>query len=194
MQKRLSALVRMMPVFFLFTACSGRNTEKMLENLQSYYQEVKTCSVQADVTADFGDSVSEFRLLYEQTAQGEGSVTVLAPESIKGIRATWNAESGQLAYEDVALETGVQPDAGISPVHALPLLLKNWAQGYVSASGYEKIDGADSVVLYESAQSDGVQVEYRTWFDEKTFQPLKSEIYADGRLFIQCDFEQSSFE
>ncbi len=194
MQKRLSALIRMMPVFIILTACNGKNTDKMLNDLQSYYQNVHTCSVQAGVTVDFGDSVSEYRLLYEQTDEETGSVTVLAPESIKGIRAAWDAESGQLAYEDAILETGEQLGSGVTPVHALPLLMKNWSEGYVTETGYEKLDGTDSVVLSESAQSGDTEIEYRTWFDEKTFQPLKSEIYADGRLYILCEFERCSFE
>lgn len=183
----------MAAVFVLIlSSCGGSKTDDIAKRVQQYYQNVQSCSIRAVVKADYTDRLMEFTLLYS-IEDGVGTVTVIKPEEIAGIRAEWDGDSGQMSYEGIMLETGSGEEDGVTPVNALPLLLSSWAEGYVTEAYIEKYDGGECFVLSSSFESGGRQSECRTWFENETYQPLKSEISIEKRVFIYCEYEKCSF-
>lgn len=192
MLKKRYALLLLIPA--LLSACGKNGAGDIGERIQEYYRGAGSCSMQASVTADYADRVTEYGLLYEKESGAQsGTVTVLAPEEIRGLKASWDEDKSTLSYEDAILETGGGGDLTVTPVSVLPLLLENWAGGYVTDTGAETYEDVKCCVLSSGDLEGDTKVEYRTWFEQESFQPLLSEVYLDGRLFITCEFERSTF-
>jgi outer membrane lipoprotein-sorting protein len=164
------------------------------EAVRALYADLRRCSLQAALTADFGDAVSEFTLRFDYNREGESAVEILAPEEVRGVRATIGAGETTLSYDGLILETGPLPGTGLTPVDALPVMLKTWGEGYVSSTGREKLDGVACLLVVYKSTAAGVEVEQRVWFETETYKPVRAETYAANARVIACAFEKFSFE
>ena len=73
---------------------------------------------QAEITADYGDTLSVFTLDCQASSQGDVTFQVLAPESIAGIAGTIQAGKGALTFDGTALFFPLLADGQLSPVSA----------------------------------------------------------------------------
>ena len=76
------------------------------------------CAFRAEITADYGDSLSSFTLDCQGNPDGSLLFTVAAPEGIEGIRGTLASGTGKLQYEDKALGFPLVSEGLLSPVSA----------------------------------------------------------------------------
>ena len=85
---------------------------------------------QAEITADYGDTLSVFTLDCQASSQGDVTFQVLAPESIAGIAGTIQAGKGALTFDGLA-------DGQLSPVSAPWLFLWVLRGGNLLSQGAE---------------------------------------------------------
>jgi len=82
------------------------------------------CAFELAARCEAGDRLWELELACELDAEGNGSVTVLAPESIAGIRAVLEGGKGSLRYGELSLGLGKLPGTELAPAaapgHPLP--------------------------------------------------------------------------
>ena len=129
----------LLAMLLILSGCGrgDRDAERLLEIRTRAL--AAACAMEASVTADYGDRVYEFVLRLEESAPGEGVVSVLAPETLAGVTVSYTAGNGTLRYDDLTLDTGALTKTGLSPMEALPALLTSWRSGAVTSVGREKI-------------------------------------------------------
>jgi outer membrane lipoprotein-sorting protein len=153
-----------------------------------YYSGLSTMNVLADINANFGDYFVDFQLEFKYNAQGESIIEVKKPSEIEGVKVRFVDDEIILDYEGVSLEMGPSENSAISPVGALPELLRVWRDGMVSDQGHEKVDGTDCIYISHKATRDSVEIQYCTWFDAESLKPIKAEINEDGHRKILCTY------
>lgn len=166
-------------LMLLLTACGGGPEKDPVEELQRQYAVVGAATMEADVTCSYEDEVREYTLLCAYTPQSS-TVTVLSPASLSGISATVEGEELTLSYEDISLDAGSYTADAVSPVAALPGLMKAAAEGYPTEQSRETV-GERSCLRLACYLGDEADILYTTWFDEETLLPLQSEISVEGK-------------
>jgi hypothetical protein len=153
--------------------------------IQEEYTAIDSLTVTAEVTADYGDRVYEFRLKYTGDDE-EGTVEILSPESVKGIAARLTSGGRALRYDGAELSLGSLTKDGLSPMECLPFMIGRWKNGYVSGAVTEKLDGTDTVaVTFDVSENESLV----TWFEADSSLPVRAELFFDGDMVIRCEFE-----
>jgi len=139
----------------------------------------------AEITADYGDHVHLFTLRFDS---GASTLEVLAPELIAGIVVAVSESGTVLHWDGAELNTGPLTEDGLSPIAALPIIVYQWKEGFITSAHYETFHGIGTVVM-TTAVSDRVQ--HSTWFDRETGFPLQAELLQDGVRVLRSVFEGS---
>ncbi|MDR3207888.1 MAG: hypothetical protein LBT60_06095 [Oscillospiraceae bacterium] len=193
MKRRLLGLLLMLPFCLLWASCHRQETVTATNDVAALYAALESATTQATLSADFGDRVIEFTLRYDFVRDGVSTVEILAPEEVRGIKATIEAGRTELIYDGLILETGSLPGTGLTPADALPAMFRAWGSGYAASTGRETLDGEACLhVVYKSTVG-GVEIEQNAWFAADTFKPLKAETMAGGRRVIACVFDTFTF-
>ncbi|MDR0862421.1 MAG: hypothetical protein LBN30_06585 [Oscillospiraceae bacterium] len=158
--------------------------EQLTLDLRAAIIAAETVTLRATVTADYGDRAYTFGLLFSGT-ENDGTLEVQSPESIAGVTCAVRDGGATLKFDGAELDTGRIADDAVSPVSALPTLLAQWRSGFIDSMTIEKIGDADALLIASRITD---TVSQKTWFDAKTFAPIRSEISEGGRLVIKCDF------
>ena len=191
--RRIFAVAAALLLILSCGGCGGSGKDAAAR-IQAHYANLKTCSMTVDISADYGDRVSSYTVLYEQTAPGEASITVEKPAEIAGITAYIKDGSSSLRYDGMALETGGLAGTALTPIDAAPTMLATWAGGYVSAFSSARYDGVKCWQLTFPSSIDGSAVEQTAWFDEETLKPVHAETSVDGKTVISCDFTKAEWQ
>jgi len=181
----------MTALMVIMASCaSGGSTEQRAVEIRSGFLQAGTITAVANVTADYGDRVYEYKLKY--TGDGEsGTIELREPEMLSGLTAVISEGGAVLEYDGASLETGPITEDGLSPAAALPVMISEWKTGYMTDCTAEKY-GDVSVLAVTIMVSE--TVELRTWFDDSTLLPLRAELSENGRTAIICTFENVTLE
>ena len=166
----------MMTLCLSLAGCGGETAEKQeTEELQMKFQNLSAATVEAELTCHYGDEVRTYTLRCSYTPE-ESTVEVLAPEDLAGISATLAGEALTLQYDGILLDAGTYSGTEISPMWALPSILRAVGEGYPLESCRETLgDEACLRVTFEMTDSAGGKQYTAVWFDENG-APLKGEI------------------
>ena len=131
--------------------------------------------MEAELTCHYGDEVRTYTLRCSYTPE-ESTVEVLAPEDLAGISATLAGEALTLQYDGILLDAGTYSGTEISPMWAVPSMLRAMGQGYPLETGREALGETECLrVTFEMTSSDGGKQYTAVWFDENGI-PLQGEI------------------
>ncbi len=142
-----------------------------------------SCTFSAEVSADLGDRVCAFTLDCAYSAPDDSAtLTVTAPDTLAGIRASVTGEGARVAFEDTRLELGTPPGGGPAPLELPRILGGAWASGYIES---------------ESELPEGFLATYRTgygeeellvctWFNEQGV-PTEAEVYDGGTRVLSAE-------
>ncbi len=165
--------------------------EKMLE-IRAKYIGAAAFDATAEITADYGDRVYEYKLAYSGNGTA-GELPVFEPLNIKGLVVRIDGNDIVLKYDGVILDTGAFSSGGVSPVEAFPLMISAWQNGYIAGNYTEKFGETECVVaeidLTKADQQD--KVLHKVWFDKDTCLPVQGEIAVNGYTVIKCRFEKA---
>lgn len=175
------------------TACGGagegREAEEMSLAIRGEYLEMTSWSADADITADYGRRVYQYRL----TASAEGeemTLTLSAPETVAGITARIRGKNSALEYDGLSVETGPLDGDGLTPVSAIPAMLEAARTGYITACSMEadclRVDCGDP----EGQRGQGREISL--WFAQDTHALIRGEVLIDGFRAISCEFSNVS--
>ena len=166
----------MMTLCLSLTGCGGETAEKQeTEELQMKFQNLSAATVEAELTCHYGDEVRTYTLRCSYTPE-ESTVEVLAPEDLAGISATLTGEALTLQYDGILLDAGTYSGTEISPMWAVPSMLRAMGQGYPLETGREALGETECLrVTFEMTSSDGGKQYTAVWFDENGI-PLQGEI------------------
>ena len=166
----------MMTLCLSLAGCGGETAEKQeTEELQMKFQNLSAATVEAELTCHYGDEVRTYTLRCSYTPE-ESTVEVLAPEDLAGISATLTGEALTLQYDGILLDAGIYSGMEISPMWAVPSMLRAMGQGYPLETGREALGETECLrVTFEMTSSDGGKQYTTVWFDENGI-PLQGEI------------------
>lgn len=182
----------MMTLCLLLTACGGGNgagnTDELALDIRAEYIAMTGCSATLDLTADYGERVYDYTLTLVYQREGDTTVTVEAPEEIAGVTARISKDSAALEYDGVSLETGPLDATGLSPVSAVPAILKCAMEGFIAETAVEPVGEAECLrVTYRDPDArPGTGVETSLWFDTANHALTQGEILSDGYQVIRC--------
>ena len=174
---RKALLFAQMTALCLALAACGGGTDRAerTEELQLRFQELSAAQVEAELTCHYGGEVRTYTLRCAYAPE-QSEVEVLAPEELAGISAALSGEELTVAYDGVLLDAGLYSGTEISPMWAVPSMLRAMGEGYPLESGYEELDGAECLrVTFETTDSSGGKRYTAVWFDENGV-PLQGEI------------------
>jgi len=180
---RLLLPVLLALTLMLQTGCvsAGKSAEKTAEEVRALYTG-KTVSLTAEIKADYGEKMYAYTIDYDGASR---TMTVTAPETVAGVRITLkDGEDGTiLSFDGAQLDTGALTEDGMSPVSALPTLVRLWTDGYVVSAYFETIHGVDAIAVKTEVSQHATGT---TWFDRADGMPLKSEIASGDTVVIEC--------
>ncbi len=170
----------------------GGGVEEEALAIRTEYLELEGLEGTVEVTADYGERVYQYGMELHWQKDGESSLTVTAPEEVAGVRVTMEGDETALEYDGARLETGELNAEGLSPVDAVPALLRYAREGFMGECGVETLDETEMIRVdfREPEAQAGTGNECTLWFDRETHCLARGELSVDGFTVIQCVFHQ----
>ena len=119
----------------LLGGCANKNEARF----RAFSEELRARSelvLTAEVRAEYDDRSCRFTLRCTEDEDG-CTVEVIEPELIRGVRARMSADGTQLVYDSVSVDTGDDGGTSLSPMGALPLLLRSLRGGALDSAWKE---------------------------------------------------------
>lgn len=186
---RSAALFVMLLLPLLLAACGGalgdREREDFLE-IRASLLEREEFSLRADLRADYGDRVYDYRLAYAGNAE-KGVLQIEEPLELKDIRVELEEGHTRLRCGDVMLDTGALAGEE-SPVQAFPLMIRAWLRGSVAECWHERLYGEDCVAAEIHLGGAGAETSLvcRVWFRRSDREPVYAELESEGSVRLAC--------
>lgn len=160
---------KMLPLMIsLVLLCGCADTgEESFDEFVMGVAEADTVSFSADVRAEYSDKTAEFTLRYAQSADS-AEVEISEPETVAGIKARVTGDALSLEYDGAILDIGSFGDTELSPMSALPLLVRSMTDAHVDITWRE-----DDMIAARLVPSDDMLV---TLWLSNDLVPLNAEI------------------
>lgn len=173
----------LMMILLLLPGCGEREArlEEGFQSLRDAVTAAQSIQFRAALTADYGDSVSEYTMAVSFDGQ-QTTVELLTPELLAGVKATAQRGETQVGYDGVILGAGPLDGEGLTPVSAIPAMLEAIASGYVELLWWD--GDAMAARLYVGENS-----VLTLWLDSTSLAPTAAEIAADGRTVVTLRLE-----
>ena len=187
MRKRLLCVLMMT---LLLAGCGGgggNEAEELALSIRGEYLAMDNCTVQAAITADYGQRVYEYEMAVA-VGEEETVLTLSAPETVAGLTARLSGTESQLEFDGLSVETGPLDGDGLTPVSAVPALLEAARSGYITACALEEEGAVVRVDCGDPSGTPGTGTETVLWFDAATHALTRGEISVDGFRVILCEF------
>lgn len=169
---------------------TDRGAEELALEIRTEYIGMTALSAGLEVTADYGERVYTYSMALAWDQKEGTTLTLTAPEEVAGV--TLQAKDGETAleYDGVRLETGPLSEEGLSPVDAVPALLRQVREGFIAESCVEQLEEKEALrVCYRAPEArPGTGTETTVWFDTASHILLRAEVAADGFTVLQCVF------
>lgn len=122
-------LLPLMISLVMLCGCADTGEESFMQFMQQV-SDSSQLSFDALVRAEYSDKTAEFRLEYTRDESG-AVVEIIEPEIVAGIKARVTDNGTQLEYDGAILDIGTLADSELSPMSALPLLVKTMREGHI---------------------------------------------------------------
>lgn len=176
---------RFIPVLLTFclllSACGASAVENRYKSFSQDLAGEDSLSFTGRLQAEYEDRSLSFTLLYEKTPAG-CTVTVREPELLAGIRARLSGDASSLEYDGLVIDTGDLDAYGLSPLSALPTLVRALEGGHLES--YREEDGLSVLQLI---LDDHLYAQVA--FQPETMVPVRAELVSDGRVTVKCEIE-----
>lgn len=191
---------RLMPVFCALALLAGcasgkQSVEQRAAEIQKRYAAASAISGICTLRADYGERVYDFTLSFVWNGE-ETAVEVLKPENIAGVRVTVGTDGSQLEVDGVSVETGPLGEENLTPLTAVPRMMKELREGYLAQSTEDTL-GEQTCLradFRDPEKGPGEGIEASLWLEEETGAVLQGELYADGRRILNCGFDSFQIE
>ena len=162
----IKKLLPLMISLVLLCGCAD-NGEESFDEFAGEVAEADTVSFSADVRAEYSDKTAEFTLRYVQRPEST-EVEITEPETVAGIKARVTGDALSLEYGGAILDIGAFGDTELSPMSALPLLVRSMTDAHIDITWRE-----DDMIAARLVPSDDMLV--TLWLSSELV-PLNAEI------------------
>lgn len=167
-------------LLLVFTGCSQGSSElQQGMALRSKLSLASSITFDADITADYGQTVHNFSMACQSDSLGNLTFTVTAPETISGITGTVSQEGGKLTFEDTALQFDTLAEDQVTPVTAPWILVKTLLSGYLTSACTE--EDAVRLSIDDRYEEDALHLDI--WLNEESL-PSRADIFYDDRRIL----------
>lgn len=136
---RRTVWVCLLGVCLLLSGCGGeKNVLSPAIEFRAALVQADGCEFQAEITADFGESVEKFSLFCEAASDGATELTVTEPKTLAGITATVDAQTGTVTYDGMAMEFGLLANGNVIPAAMPSIVVRCWTSEYIASAGSEE--------------------------------------------------------
>ena len=182
-----TVLIALMISLTLLCGCSkSAKHEGKFTNWRADYLAASEHQIEAAVTASDDDKVCEYTLLYTQNAERE-TVEVISPQLIAKVKAQIGDKEVSLSYDGAMLDTGSTLSGNLSPLMALPTLMKVIKEGHVENSWSETINKA-ALTVTELEMPDGTIM--TLWQRSSDMTPVHVDVRNGERVEIKIDIKK----
>ena len=185
--RKVLSLFALMILLLPLNGCFGAEGQKALDEaltIRGEYLSMPSFSSQVQLRADYGQRVYDYTL--DLSVSGEEIVlTVTEPELIAGVTARTEVGKTVLEYDGLCLEKGPLDNSGLTPISALPAMLRAVREDYLTAYNFEE-DGSLRVSCGDPNLPLGTGREYTLWFHPETHDLTRGEISVDGICRVSC--------
>ncbi|SMC45582.1 hypothetical protein [Papillibacter cinnamivorans] len=183
-----------MMILLFASGCTGGSPGEKTRQVRETYTGAEGFVMTAKVTADYGERVYEYTLRYTYVKDGDGQIEVLEPELIAGIQAVVREDGLELIYDGASLETGRLSGDGLTPMDALPAMVRAWKEWAATEEGAETLGKTKTLrITFETESSDGDPIVHSAWFDEESYIPLQAETSVEDFTVIRCEVTEFEF-
>lgn len=147
--------------------------------LRSQLLQASKCSFNADITADYGDSMYSFSMACQSDPEGNVLFTVVEPETIAGITGKLSGDGGKLTFGETALHFALIADEQLSPVSAPWILLRTLRSGYMTSACTE--EGNILLSIDDGYAENPLRLDIRL---NQEAEPVHADILYDGRRIL----------
>lgn len=171
-------------ILFL-TGCSPENRElSSAMQLRDKLLSAESCSFQAEVTADYGDSMHTFSMDCQGDAAGTLQFEITQPQTIAGIKGSISDAGGNITFEDKALHFPLLTDDLLVPASAPWIFLKTLRSGYITSACRE--EELIHITVDDSYAEDALTLDI--WLNEESC-PVQGDILHDGKRILSLKVE-----
>lgn len=187
MRKKLILLV--LPLLLLL-GCSAQTPAQPPLSFRTALLQAGGCCFTADITADYGQTVTNFTLQCTFSPETGAQLTVTEPASIAGITAHVDESAAYVSYDDTQLALGTLANGTLAPLAAPYVLGQCWAGEYIDSTGK---DGEFLRATYRMGYEEAELI-VDTWFSDDPFVPVCAEISFDGRMILRAALSDFSLQ
>ena len=141
------------------------------------------CHFTAHVTADYGDSLTQFSMDCETDPSGELLFEILQPESITGIRGSISDQGGSIRFEDQSLYFPLLTDDLLTPASSPWIFIRTLRSGYITSACME--ENMLHLTVDDDYAEDALTLDI--WLEED--QPVRAEILHGGKRILTVAVE-----
>lgn len=171
-------------VITALSGCSGENAP--LTDAMDFRERLLSsngCRFSAEITADYGDSLTQFTMECEADAAGELEFEISQPETIAGIRGSISDQGGSIRFEDQSLYFPLLTDDLLTPASSPWIFIKTLRSGYITSACMEKM--MLHVTVDDDYTEDALTLDI--WLEED--HPIRAEILHDGKRILTIAVE-----
>ncbi len=183
MPKRLLPVLAIC-VCLLLSACGGNDIETRYGAFSEELSQAESLSFNAALRAEYEDRSVDFTLNCQRDGSGY-TVAVLEPEEVAGIKAKLDRGSSSLEFQNLILDTGDLDNRGLTPMSALPALVRAMESAHLESCWEE--GGLYAVQLIADDHLSAC-----VWFQPETMLPIRAELISDGRVTVKCEISDWS--
>lgn len=182
------------PMITICLLLCGCQTEEMnTEDVQSRYQQMTGCTMEAVVRCEQEGMEWETELKCVYVPGGSSTVEVLSPETISGIRAVLDDTSWHLEYENTVLNAMPLSSEKISPAECLPFLMASLRDGWVLEENTESWNDQPCYRVTVDRSGEEEKILSTLWISQEDMTPLRGEISVGGEIILTAEFTSFSF-
>ena len=150
-------------------------------DIQEQYSRIAAAQMEAEVIFHMPQEDRTFTLQCDFAPQ-KSTVTVTAPETVKGVTATIGEDGVAVIYDGAVLSAGRSEDVG--PVNSLPFLLHTIGSGYLLEESRETLEDVRCRRLVLDTAVGDTALQCAAWIDEETLLPRYAEFSVDGAVLV----------
>ena len=184
----MNVLLCLLGLMTVLSGCGGENRElqaalEFRENLLKAQQ----CSFSAEITADYGDSLTEFTMECQGDNKGGLEFEIRKPEVISGIQGTVSDSGGTVRFEEDAVYFPLLTDDLLTPASAPWIFLKTLRSGCISAVCRE--EDLLHMTVDDSYAEDALRLDI--WLRANV--PVQADISHNGRRILSLEVKNFDY-
>ncbi len=178
--------------FMLLTAC--QNEDDALFDITTQYNEIPFFTTNAEITSNLGTNVLVYGVEFTYNKDAEDILVINSPDEISDISVKISKDdSGSVVeFGKTSLETAMPDIYGFTPVDVISALIDDIKTLHSEIVSQHKED--DKTIIYTRFIGENDYGEYikDIYFDEE-FQLINAEIYLNGQMLLDIQFENFTF-